>query len=188
MIYNVRGTNGSGKTTIARAVIAAAKARPVAWRTKAKPEAYAGTLAGRSVAVLGSYETACGGMDTVTDIREAAEIIVRYAKNKKYDIVFYEGLFISHMIGTVGKAVKPFGDRVTLAFLDTPLETCIERVVQRRREKGNDRPFDPKNVVKDFGAVRNCRQNCIDQGFHVVDLDHHDAIKKVLSTLKRGAK
>jgi uridine kinase len=188
LVYNVRGTNGSGKTTIVRGIIKASKAEPLAWRTRAKPEAYGGKLDGKRIAILGSYETVCGGMDTITDINEAAEIIVRYATSRKFDLVLYEGLFISHMIGTVGRAITPFKDRVTLAFLDTPLDTCISRVVGRRLERGNANPFDPKNVVRDFDAVRNCRRNCIAQGFQVLDLDHKKADKLVRSHLSKGVK
>jgi uridine kinase len=186
MIFNLRGTNGSGKTTVARAVIQRAEATPRYSATKRKKvEAYVGELHGKEIAILGSYENVCGGMDTVSDIRDAAELITRYAD--EFPQVFYEGLFISHMIGTVGAAVRPYGDRAILAFLDTPLDVCIDRVIERRKERGDLREFDPKNVIKDFSAVQNCRRNCIAQGFNVVDINHQNATRECFRLMKKAA-
>ena len=55
-------------------VIELSKAKPVDFWTNArrpKPKAYAGTWKGVPIAILGSYETVCGGMDTITDINDA---------------------------------------------------------------------------------------------------------------------
>lgn len=187
MIYNVRGTNGSGKTTIGRSIIEKAKAIPYAFRKNGKKvEAYDGTLVEKRIAVLGSYEAVCGGMDTVSDINEAADMILKYANDKRFDIVFYEGLFISHMIGTVGAAVKPLGERLTLAYLDTPLEECIRRVNERRHARGQGTLEDPSNIVKDHRSVARCRNRCIQEGFRVVDLPHADPLPVVLKHLKSG--
>jgi hypothetical protein len=68
-----------------------------------------------------------------------------------------------------------------MGFLDTPLDTCIERVKQRRLERGNDKPFDPnRTLVKDYKAVRQARDNAITQGFRVVDIDHTNPTEYVL--------
>jgi uridine kinase len=171
-IYNIRGTNGSGKTTFVRTILDQMGGGPIGWRgpKRNKVEAYAGEYKGKSIVILGSYEAACGGMDTVTDINDRVDMIHTYA-NKGYDIMLLEGLMMSHAIGRMGEAMKLY--KHTLAFLDTPLEKCIDRVIARRHEKGNYEEFDPKNVVKDHHAVSLCYKNCIKQGLPAIMIDHN---------------
>jgi hypothetical protein len=187
MIFNLRGTNGSGKSYVAHNLIGKSKASPFAWRGKRnKVEAYKGTLHGKPLVILGSYATMCGGMDTITDIIQAAEIIVRYCD--KHPIVFYEGLFISHCLGTVGAATKKYGNRLVMAYLDTPLEVCLQRVHARRAERGNTKPFKEQNVIDDYQRVEWNYAKAKREGFNVVDIDHTKALEQTLKYLKRGAK
>ena len=174
--FNLRGTNGSGKTTVARHLLLRSKATPEAWLTPKKPLVYQGKLHGLPLFILGSYVTDCGGCDTIPKVSIVAETVERIMDTGKPGLLFYEGLMISHMIGTVGATVHKYGLNHTMGFLDTPVETCIERVVERRIARGNDSPFDPnRTLVKDYRAVRRCRENAIQQGFQVVDVPHANA-------------
>jgi hypothetical protein len=40
------------------------------------------------------------------------------------------------------------------AFLDTPLEVCLERVRERRARKGNTKELDPTNTVQKWHDSR----------------------------------
>jgi gluconate kinase len=182
--YNLRGTNGSGKTTVARSLISHTGAEPIEWARPNKPLVYEGRLFDHPIFFLGSYVTDCGGCDTIDSVSKVAELLQQYMEPFGEGVVFFEGLMISHMLGTVGAMQRKLGqERNVLAFLDTPLHTCIERVKARRVKKGNLSHFDPKNVVADHPRVFSCRQNAIGQGYVVVDVDYEKAFKTVLEDL-----
>lgn len=182
---NLRGTNGSGKTFVARQLIGQSSAKPTRWEGK-KPIMYHGILYGCPIAFLGSYETACGGCDTIPSVHIVAAMLKEILDAHGEGIVFYEGLMISHMIGTVGAAVKPYGPRHVMAFLDTPLHVCISRVVKRRIQRGNEKPFDPnRTLVKDYKAVQGARLNAARQGFTVIDIDYKLAVEEVLFAIRK---
>lgn len=197
MIFNLRGTNGSGKSTVAHNLLKTTKAEPLEFWPKArkpKPKAYGGTYKGVPIAILGSYETVCGGMDTITDINDARDLIVQYGQDERFPIVFYEGLFISHCLGTVAKGIDEAGlrDRLHMAYLDTPLAVSLERVHKRRAERGITSPFKEQNVIDDFQRVNEWNfAKARREGWNAYYIDHTNAIKevdKILSKAARGLK
>lgn len=184
--YQLRGTSGSGKTTVARAVLRASQAVPIA-PTQGRIRKYVGVLEGEPLIVLGDYTPVNGGCDTIQSVHIVAELIeevfTEYADENGW--LFYEGLMISHMLGTVGQAQAMTGlERHYLAFLDTPLPTCLERVQKRRDARGVTKPFNPANTTKDWDAVRLSRKNALLKGYNVLDIPHNDAIRTVLGHLR----
>ena len=173
--FNPRGTSGSGKTTIVRAILDAANAKPSAYEGK-KVRMYRGELNRVPLYVIGSYESTCGGCDTIPSVHIAASMITDVMNTPGPGVLIYEGLMISHMIGTVGATVAPYGERHVMGFLDTPLFLCLERVQARRRARGDDRPFNPTNTVKDYANVERCKRNALTQGFRVTTIDHTRAV------------
>jgi hypothetical protein len=192
--YQLRGTNGSGKTRVARHLIEVSNAQPCLHLGR-KVRAYKGMLDDTPIFILGSYETQCGGCDTIGSVQEVADLLRLFMTNDndlncfqvspEDGIVFFEGLMISHMLGTVGACQARLGkDKNILSFLDTPLDKCIEHVMTRRMMRKDERPFDPKNVVKDHPRVAQCRKNAIDQGYKVSDIHWKRAIESVVYDLK----
>jgi hypothetical protein len=192
--YNLRGTNGSGKTRVARYLLEVSGAKPILFKGN-KVRVYKGELYGTPIFVLGSYTAACGGCDTINNVSEVAELLhlMMTNNNDQLDfhistepgIVFFEGLMISHMLGTVGKMQANLGvSKNILAFLDTPLNKCIEHVVARRLARGDQRPFEPRNVIVDHPRVLSCRTNAINQGYTVVDVPWKTSINTVLEDLE----
>lgn len=179
--FNLRGTNGSGKTFVARALIEQFHAEPCEYSERGKVRSYLGSVGSaeeaRPIIFIGSYLAQCGGCDTIPSVSIVADMLRSYLRNSQLGLVFYEGLMISHMIGTVGAAAKEWGHDHVMGFLDTPLEVCVSRVRARREERGADGAgFDPKNIVADWPRVRAARQNAINQGFTVVDVPHENAV------------
>lgn len=105
-----------------------------------------------------------------------SKLIVDFMERDEASIVIYEGLMISHTIGRLGALTKKYGERHVMAFLDTPLDVCLERVQQRRDDRGTLTAFNPENTIKDHASVKNCMRNAIAQGFTVTTIDHRDAI------------
>lgn len=196
--YNLRGTNGSGKTYVARQLIELSRAQPILFKGR-KPQVYKGILFNEDFYILGSYETQCGGCDTISSVAEVAELLRMLMTNSDdpgdFDlpslkgIVFFEGLMISHMLGTVGAMQAKLGkEQNVLAFLDTPLDVCIDRVKARRVERGDLREFDPKNVAADHPRVQSCRNKAIRDGYRTVVVYHEEALQNVLEDLELLAK
>lgn len=132
MIINIRGTSGSGKTTLARAVMACYPSKAavkVPDRKRPIGYIYQHPAGGRPLAVIGHYETACGGCDTITDQDHIYEL-VRKSHDNGMDVL-YEGLLIS---AEVNRAVKLHQDGYPLltVALDTPLEVCLASINERR--------------------------------------------------------
>jgi hypothetical protein len=158
MIIKIHGTSGSGKTTTVRNLFdrCVVKPTPIWDANGRRPEAYECSLPGvpTPVYVLGPYTAVCGGMDSISDDDEKIRLLNHYAK---LGHVVYEGLLSSEYYGRLGFTTEKWGDNHVFAFLDTPIEVCIERVKARRLAKGNTKPLDEANTrgrVKKIIALR----------------------------------
>lgn len=152
-VIKLGGCNGSGKTSVAKAVMELADCLPFTYKgVKKSPNFYDGQWQGRPVVVLGSYETTCGGMDTISD-KDERLAFVKWAVENADDnaIIFFEGLMTGKTYGALGEmseAHRTLGTPWLYAFMDTPFEVCVERVLARRKAAGNDAPFDPERTMR----------------------------------------
>ena len=146
-IIKLHGCSGAGKTTVARTLMASAvEINQVTKEGAKRPEAYVCTLPEYRdpVIVLGSYESNCGGMDTVSSAAEAMEMVKYYHSGGH---ILHEGLLQSTYYGAMGKDSEQYGDDYIYAFLDTPILTCLERVTRRRDVQGSKNKFDPQLTI-----------------------------------------
>lgn len=158
MIINIRGTSGSGKSTLVRNVLACYESRTVFKEpSRRQPIGYLyhrrKTLGqpGRSLAVVGHYETACGGCDTIPNLERTFEL-VRQSHAAGHDVLF-EGLLISSEVNRT-VALHTDGLPLQIIALDTPLDICIESINQRRWAKNPDKPpVATKNTTSKHRAV-----------------------------------
>lgn len=164
-VIKLGGCNGSGKTTLARAVMAEVRQREGReWDkcglNKKKPLGYKLDMVkgnpGIQFFVLGSYETTCGGMDTISDKEERLSLLRATCRTDR--IVMFEGLITGKTYGAMGelseKHVKSRKGRWLYAFMDTPFDVCVNRVLQRRGEAGNLKPFEPERTMR--STFRSC--------------------------------
>lgn len=186
------GTSGSGKTTLVRGLFNQMCPQPIMWldgngkdkpyairNTKAKKVAvYEGEHCDQFFLILGSYETTCGGCDTIPSVKIVARLLDTINTIPRFNdhVCIFEGLMLSHMIGTVGAKQEELGlQHHWRAYLDTPLNVCLDRVAERRRAAGNTKPFNPANTQKDWPRVRQSRENWMNMGGIHRDIDHADA-------------
>lgn len=199
-VVQLRGTSGSGKTTAMRALFdAVGDFKPIAMNDRmTKNTAYRGILdVGADhvhVYVLGDYspQRSAGGCDTIPSVQEVIDLVEKYS-SRKNSILVLEGLLLAHSWGALGEYVHPrWGERYINAFLDTPVETCIERVTQRRADKGRDTEGDraakiEKNIRDDYYRVQLCYGRVVDRGGVRVDINHKRAKKEFVELVRKTA-
>ncbi len=142
MILNIRGTSGSGKTHLGRALVKhyGANARIIT----DEDDNIFGYQLPHNLWVLGRYDDAIkgGGVDNIT-----GRLFKRYqdhggegnsmdaveAQVRKWDStgrhVFFEGLIVTSVWGRWVKMAQELD--IKFLFLDTPLQVCFERVLER---------------------------------------------------------
>jgi adenylate kinase family enzyme len=185
-VIKIHGCSGAGKTTLVRAIMSKYGAVPCYPEdSKAtKPEAYE-TAAKIGAYILGSYENVCGGMDTISDVRDALKLIDKYYRRGH---VIHEGLLQSTYYGVMGEHSKPFGQNYIYAFLNTPVEVCITRIMQRRADAGNTRPWDPNKTREKHKVIDNLRNKVSRFGHHTLvipwDLPVESQVALIINQLR----
>lgn len=163
MIIQVRGTSGSGKSTIVRNILTLFQemdaVKPVMRPGRKRPIAYRCKHPSGSpdVAIIGHYETKCGGCDTISIPGQSYPMIFELIKRNAAEgrNVLFEGLLIS------GDA-KWSSQLASLDFkiieLDTPLEECLESINGRRKERLGDKytPVNPINTESKHKLIQRC--------------------------------
>jgi len=135
--------------------------------------------------VVGSYTQTCGGCDTIPT-QDWMCSLVRYWS--QFGNVLFEGLLMSHLFArykALCGELTSYGERYIWAFLDTPIEVCIERTKQRRLVRSDDREFDPQNTVKKYNDILRVIPKTRACGFDVRMIDHtKDTIEQILAILR----
>lgn len=147
MIINIRGTHGSGKSTIVRRVMAAyCDCKPQHIHGRRRPVGYVCSNGDRAVWVIGHYETECGGCDTLKSVEIAYEYI-RTAAASGYHVIF-EGLLVGHDVRRCVELRTEYGHDVMVLLLTTPIEECIAVARARRAARGDTRHLNDDNFEK----------------------------------------
>lgn len=188
-IVSIRGTHGSGKSTVVRKILdkyphgeiteaamtasGKPKTRTVGYVVQLTPE--------QQLLVVGPYHTACGGCDAVQPYSDIWEIVYTYGLSMNRHVLL-EGALVSSSYGTIGKNMSECSHDAVFAFLDTPLERCLERIKQRRAAKGNYEPLNPHNTAVKFENVARTKGQMAKLGSNVriVDIDHTKPVQQVL--------
>ena len=180
-ILKIHGCSGAGKTTAVRELMKHCGSLPI-WNGT-KPEAYSLGTTDFPTYVLGSYENTCGGMDTVGSAAEVIELVDKYTKLGN---VVFEGLLQSTYYGKMGEHSRQYGDKYVYAFLDTPIELCLERVVARRAASGRNNKFNPQLTRDKHETIAALQRKLVLQGFHRVVMLRHDQpiVPQLLEILK----
>ena len=183
MIVQIRGTSGSGKTTVMRKIMEGLghwspehiEGRKQPWLSRS----YHGTDP-TNIVVLGHYESACGGCDNIGSAPQVYDCIKGEANA---DIFLTEGLLWSEDVNWTVKLVEE-GYDVKPLFLTTPLAQCIEWILKRRAEAGNTKPFNSKITVRRHRTVERARQRFLAQNVNCFRVSPNQAAKTVLNWIR----
>lgn len=143
MFISIRGTSGSGKTTVMRAVMSALGS----WQSihapeRRKPLYYSLKDSAVPVLVMGHYESICGGCDNIGSAKACYELARGLLDVDPRRIVLGEGLLLSEDVIWTLK-LQP----AKCAYLHTNEQECLRRVGQRQQEAGRE-PIDPERVIR----------------------------------------
>lgn len=163
MLLNIRGTNGSGKTTVAKSLMLPRPVEPVLMSkqevvspTKSDPNRIRirevwGTPCQYDGIILGTYKKSCGGCDEFS-WKGSHDGMVEAIKwgMKHYRHVIFEGLTVTssyqRYVDLANYAHQNHGWLSHWIMLQVSLEECIRRVGARNGRETTDRVIE--NVTK----------------------------------------
>lgn len=180
-IVSIRSTHGGGKSTIVTQIMKLYQATPFFSHGGKKPESYLMELpTGRTLRAIGPYLSPCGGCDAVSPYSEILPRIQEAADQGEH--VLFEGALVSSSYGTIGHALNEYAPHAVFAFLDTPLEVCLERIRLRRAARGNLEPLNPLNTTVKFDNVRRTKDQMARLGsaVRIVDIDHTRPVQQIM--------
>ena len=154
MIIQIRGTSGSGKTTVMRQVMKEFQWTPHYQEGRKKPLWY---KSNHGVYLLGHYESACGGCDTIGSARQVYNLIQEQIPRGV--TIICEGLLLSEDT----KWSRQLPD-LRVVFLTTSLGGCLERIMMRRKKAGNDKPLNPTNTTNRVKVIERARLKLESEG------------------------
>lgn len=176
-IINIRGANGSGKTTVLRNLaqnyeldcevilvgVADHKPIPVTFCNSSK------------IAIVGDYSKesnncTTSGCDRIKTQSAAKEVLDCLLRAPSVEVVLFEGIIVS----TIYEPWKLWAEKhggMTWAFLDTPLDVCLERI--QKRNGGKEIKEDL--VAGKVNTITRVREKAEADKLHVVTIDHKNA-------------
>jgi hypothetical protein len=182
LIIQVVGTNGAGKSTVVRSVMAAGAQTPV--EREGKVQGYDVTLPGVDplLHVLGAYDAPTGGCDT---IKSVIEIYARVAQASGEGChVLFEGIrALNQTRGPVlaSQVAEPF----VVLLLDTPLGVSLQSINVRRNAKGSGAfTADTRDIENNHTRARNYAARMRDVGAKVVRASRDTAPPVILDLLR----
>lgn len=185
MLINVRGTSGSGKTHTVRGLMDVI-GQPWAdvHNLEGKVIAHVAHFRMQPVYVIGDYSSnVCGGCDKIRSQNEVCSLVRHFSQ---FGHVVFEGLILSHLYAryvALDDEMTGMGEHYVWAFLDTPIELCLERITQRRLDVGNTKPLNPYNTISKHESILRCIEKVRDERRAVVILDHNNPVEQLIELL-----
>ena len=184
MIVNVRGCNGSGKSSIPMSMLDDPKMYVIEKPYKGKIRKIATVFPSYSWVALGTYFNKTGGLDGFPDTeltKKAFWYILK--KYPEYNLLL-EGVLASTVFSTYAElfkeAKKKYPEReVYIVSLLPPVENCLRRIQKRNGGK----PIKEELVVSKWETVFRNVQKFIDEGLISLTWDNRGARRKGMPKL-----
>lgn len=186
MIIILRGTSGSGKSYIVYQAIAALGPHDETFTLGPKNKLGGYLWHGPRVAVVGRYETACGGCDAFSWPGAADEIAGRCTELETAGYrVILEGLIVA---GWATARLAGLGKGLVTIHLKTDLKDCLRAVQDRRdaraKAKGTEAsPLNPENTTSKHKSLISATKRQRSFGMPVEELDRDAARARVFELL-----
>lgn len=177
-VVNIRGTSGSGKSTVARRVIEHLVS------AGHHNHQVVGELGGKNrilghqvgdVFFLGKYATDCGGVDSMSWKGAADDICDLVHHKATHGPVVFEGLMASSWgTGRLLDLWERCEKRVHVLMLTTSLEDCLASVNARRRGRAEREgkeytPVNPENTRAKYHGSLKGAENLVARGMTTIE-------------------
>lgn len=173
MIIQIRGTSGSGKSTVVRRILNYFGSWSFQYiKGRKKPLFYTHS---NGLVILGHYESPCGGCDTIGSARAIYDLIQRLQAPR----VLCEGLLLSEDVKWSSQL-----DNLRALFLTTPVEVCLARIRVRRLAAGNNKPLSEKNTRNRVAIIERARVKLLAAGILCQRCSQRQAAKIILRWIK----
>jgi hypothetical protein len=176
-VIGVRGTNGSGKTYVVRKVMELTDAyfqRKVKLNNGVLINVY------DNYVVLGSYDRACGGCDTIKTPSLVWESILECAEHRN---VLFEGVIVGNVyqptIDLVEKLSEIDATYIPIC-LDTSLEQAIANVNHRRSLDGKDPIEKIVNIETNYKKHISSAKKLKEGGYNPHWVSTEDAVRIIM--------
>jgi hypothetical protein len=183
MIVNIRGTGGSGKSTVIRRIMELyGNSRPVYQSGRKRPYGYelSHTALPHPLYVVGHYETPCGGGDTIANVEDVFDSVRSYASH--HDVLF-EGIISQDDTKRTIMLAREFPNFLVI-FLTTSLKDCLDGIQQRRNARGDMRMLNSRNTES---RMKRCNNNHYprlrDAGIKCLKLGREEAFQECVKAL-----
>ena len=182
MIISIRGTSGSGKSTIVRRVMDLYQFKVAKFiEGRKQPISYELFNEGDSdslpLAVIGHYESPCGGCDTIHEFDDVFKY-VRQAQEDGFHVLF-EGVLLYCEIPRTIALAQEFP--TTIIAMTTSIDVCIESINLRRAAKNPLKDdVDPKNTITKFNGTITSMRRLEEAGVAVRWCDREQAFALIL--------
>ena len=174
-LVNLRGTNGSGKSSVPFSFINSdEKAFELTYEINGKNKVLATVCPTYSWLFLGSYRTKCGGLDAFGGNEQTADTL-KMVWELPFNILM-EGVISSTIYSTYSNLFKNLNSdnsrRVIIATLLPPVEICLKRIQLRNGGK----PINEELVKGKYETMLRNHEKFLADGFECLKLDN-SAIK-----------
>lgn len=178
MIVNVRGTHGSGKSTLVRSVLRSLPDAIPVWDPTRRRRNPVGYRSGE-LSVVGPYVgEEAGGCDSLSAADVIFPLVAQWASTGD---VLFEGITAQHSTGRLVELAKTRDVHVVL--LATPLEECVSSVEARRAARGQG-PFNMENVAREARIAASSCERLRGAGVAVETLGRAEALARVRQLLR----
>ena len=181
LLVNIRGTNGSGKSTIPISMKDDPDTYEVIRPYQGKHKTILTVFPNYGWVALGDYRNPTGGLDKFPN-KAFTEKVLHYAIKKfpEYNVLM-EGILASTTYSTYAQMFKEvqelYGIQPVVYYLMPPVEVCIERIKQRNGGKD----FKENLVYDKYRMMeRGIEKFKRDQEFPVVTVDNSNLDKKLV--------
>lgn len=170
-LISLRGTNGSGKSTIPFSFINSDEDTfEITYEVEGKPKVMATVCPNHKWLFLGSYKTKCGGLDSYRTTEQTKDSL-RMLWYLPYNVLL-EGILASTVFSTYSDLFKELNKDnsrdVTIASLIPPLETCFDRISMRNGGK----EIKKEQVSRKYEIVKRNQEKFKKEGFKCLQLDN----------------
>lgn len=181
MIIQVAGTNGAGKSTVVRAVLASGVVQNT---TDTGCDLRLSQVDG-TIRIPGRYgDHATGGCDQFKSVNEIHDKI-REGLQNCHHVVWEGGTSHGGLNQTRGPhLVEELGVSYIVVLLTTPYGQCLDGINARRAEIGRAPLPDDTDIRSNFLRARNYAARMRDAGARVIRVSREDAPKRIVNLLR----